>query len=49
MLAALGSGDEADPQAIPQRVGEFAELLLAGLLGAAQPATAARAEVVSVT
>jgi TetR/AcrR family transcriptional regulator len=33
MLEALGAGDEADPEAIPQRVAEFADTLLAGLLG----------------
>lgn len=37
MLVALGVGEEADPQAVPQRVGEFADVLLAGLLGATRP------------
>ncbi|WP_068073426.1 TetR/AcrR family transcriptional regulator [Novosphingobium lentum] len=35
MLEALGVGEEADPEAIPQRVGQFADTLLAGLLGPA--------------
>jgi AcrR family transcriptional regulator len=35
MLEALGAGEEADPEAIPQRVAEFADTLLAGLLGPA--------------
>ncbi|CAH0498109.1 TetR/AcrR family transcriptional regulator [Novosphingobium sp. CECT 9465] len=33
MLDALGVGAEADPEAIPRRVAEFADTLLAGLLG----------------
>lgn len=35
MLEALGVAGEAAPEAIPRRVGEFADTLLAGLLGAA--------------
>lgn len=35
MLEALGVGEEADPEAIPARVGEMADTLLAGLLGPA--------------
>ena len=35
MLQLLGAAREVDPQAIPQRVGEFADYLLAGLLGPA--------------
>lgn len=46
MLDALGVGEEAHPQAIPQRVGDFADTLLAGLLG---PASATATSTIPVT
>lgn len=50
MLEALGVADEANPEAIPQRVAEFADTLLAGLLGPASKASNNRqAEAATVT
>lgn len=49
MLEALGVGNEANPEAIPQRVAEFADTLLAGLLGPAMQIGAAQAEAFAAT
>lgn len=49
MLEALGVGQEADPEAVPTRVAEFADTLLAGLLGPAMQVSFDQAERVSAT
>lgn len=49
MLEALGVGQEADPESVPTRVAEFADTLLAGLLGPAMQVAVDQAERVSVT
>ncbi|MES2303788.1 MAG: TetR/AcrR family transcriptional regulator [Pseudomonadota bacterium] len=49
MLEALGVGDEANPEAVPQRVAEFADTLLAGLLGPAAQVPHGQADALPVT
>lgn len=49
MLEALGVAQEATPEAVPQRVSEFADTLLAGLLGPAQQIFAPQAQALPVT